>query len=145
MQGFDYPLVIAGIVVIALATSATCAYLWLQLKSQTRRVNRLEHLFNKELTIMTQSQAAMGKRIIDVENMKAEVSSKPSQSESSVIEDQSESEFNFQEKLHSGSYNSALNLLKKGMSSDDVAKRCGLSKAEASLMQLVNNKSPVDH
>ncbi len=145
MQWFNYPLVITGLLVIALATSTACAYLWLQLKSQARRVNRLEYLFNKELTVMAQSQAAMGKRIIDVENTKAEVSSKPSQSEPPVVEDQSESEFNFREKLHSGSYNSALNLLKKGMPSDDVAKRCGLSKAEASLMQLVNNKSPVDH
>ncbi|GAB2198511.1 DUF2802 domain-containing protein [Sessilibacter sp. MAH4] len=50
-------------------------------------------------------------------------------------------EFSFQQRLQSGSYNEALHLLKQGVSAEEVAERCGLSRSEANLMQLVNSES----
>ena len=47
---------------------------------------------------------------------------------------------NNSEEGNHGTYNNAVNLFKQGMSAEEVAARCGLSKAEANLMALVNRE-----
>lgn len=140
MEWMSHPIVNLSLLCIAVIACGVCFALWYRLKDQQLQLDALDRFVRKELSVMSQSQIIIGKRLIYVERLKVNGDNVSNKNSKQV---QQEDTSDFQEKLHSGSYNSALNLLKQGMSSDDVAKRCGLSKAETSLMQLVNRESPV--
>jgi AraC-like DNA-binding protein len=97
----------------------------------------------KEINLINQAHIGMGRRMLSYEkgiremqeahSIERAIKAKQPVIKAAPVSDDAEPT--------AGPYNSAVKLLNKGMSPEDVAKRCGLSTAEAQLMSLVNKEA----
>lgn len=97
----------------------------------------------KEINLINQAHIGMGRRLLSYEkgiremqeaqSIERAIKAKQPVVKAAPVGDEAEPS--------AGPYNSAVKLLNKGMSPEDVAKRCGLSTAEAQLMSLVNKEA----
>lgn len=115
----------------AVVLAFSCA---LRMRKQVGLTQKLFQRLDHNLKVSNSGSIGMGKRLMaleqEIERADLEVASKtlhdaPSAAVSPVIDD---------------SLKDAASLLHAGVSPDEVARRCGISRAEASLMQLMRSQ-----
>lgn len=125
---------------VAVILSLFCIRRQRQQAELTRKLyERLDH----DLQLTNSGSIGMGKRLVAMEKVlhqhakqKAESSEVPQPQVQSAAPSMSSV---VQSPVHSA-YNDAARLFDSGVQSEEVARRCGLSRAEASLMQLMHKQ-----
>ena len=117
--------------VIALAVAGAC---WSLLRKQAATYEQSQQRLEREFKVLESSALGMGKRLLMLERhlstAPAAVSAPQGQSAAPVIRE--------------GHLQDAISLLNAGLSAEEVARRCGISKAEASLIKLMHSQAPRD-
>ncbi len=152
MEYIDFSVQTIAITVIASLALALNIVLWRKLvKMQSIYDRELKHS-QKELQLITQTHIGMGKKFLEMEKqlkrlltqqslLHAQTNNKePSESKQKPSIEAERAAEQTTKAENQGSYNNAVNLFKQGYSAEEVAARCGLSKAETSLMALVNRE-----
>ena len=94
------------------------------IRAQQEHVNKLYHRLSKELATFNSGSVGMGQRLVAMEK-RLQASPKSTQK----IDYYNDEDFQ--------PYSQAAQLFKMGIESEEVARRCGLSRAEASLIQMM--------
>lgn len=93
-------------------------------RSQLAEANKLSQRIARDLALANNGSVGMGRRLLAMEKrLQEEPSSKPQ------VDYQNDEEFQ--------PYAQAAQLFQLGLDSEEVARRCGLSRAEASLMEMM--------
>lgn len=147
----DMALVAATVVGwLAFALALVCV---LRLRKQAQLTQKLFQRLERNLQVTNSSAIGMGKRLIALEqqgNAQAPVLSKDAIVKTAPsFEDrlhEAQAPAGEQRHLVPGNRDDGLrdanSLLQAGVKPEEVARRCGISKAEASLLQLMNHQSP---
>jgi hypothetical protein len=114
--------------IISLLLSVVALVIALKSLSRTReyslQAEKLYQRLSKELAVSSSGSVGMGQRLLAMEK-RLQSEPKPSQK----IDYYNDEDFQ--------PYSQAAQLFKMGLDSDEVARRCGLSRAEASLIQMM--------
>ncbi|WP_317931719.1 DUF2802 domain-containing protein [Halioxenophilus sp. WMMB6] len=116
--------------------------LWRRFSSLQKRFDEQDARHRKELQMLSQSQVGMGRKLVDFE-LKVGKQPEPTEVAKPVAAKPQTPAITGSD--DAGSYNNAVNLFSQGFTPDEVARRCGLSKAEANLMALVNKEAVSHH
>lgn len=115
-------------------TSLVMAYIcFCRLRNQASLTSKLYQQLEKNLKLVSSSTIGMGKKIVAVEK---ELSAK--EAELLAVKEQPSSRVNTQSASVDNDMNDAIMLLNAGVEPQEVARRCGISRAEASLMKLMH-------
>lgn len=115
-------------------TSLVMVYIcFCRLRNQASLTSKLYQQLEKNLKLVSSSTIGMGKKIVAVEK---ELSAK--EAELLVVKEQPSSRVNTQSAPVDNDMNDAIMLLNAGVEPQEVARRCGISRAEASLMKLMH-------
>lgn len=115
--------------VIALAVAVKTL---LRVRQQEMHMEKMVQRLSKELMTFNSGSVGMGQRLVAMEK-RLQTAPKPAQKIDYYNDD------DFQP------YSQAAQLFKMGLDSEEVARRCGLSRAEASLIQMMQmNANKVD-
>lgn len=93
-------------------------------RSQLQEANKLSQRIARDLALANNGSVGMGRRLLAMEKRLQEEPSSKSQ-----VDYQNDEEFQ--------PYAQAAQLFQLGLDSEEVARRCGLSRAEASLMEMM--------
>lgn len=99
-----------------------------RLRKQAEAAEKLYQRMLRDISIANTGSVGMGQRLLAMEKRLESEAQKPSQADYAQDEE-------FQP------YTDAAQLFKMGLSSEEVARRCGLSRAEASLMEMMQKAS----
>lgn len=97
-----------------------------RLRKQSQLTQKLYSRLNHELEMTNSGSVGMGRRLISLEKKLTEAAAQPKESK------QEDSTFE--------PYNLAAQMIDAGVDDAEVARRCGLSRAEASLMQMMHKQ-----
>lgn len=115
-------------VVIALAVSITALLLsslaLLRTRKQVEEANKLSQRIARDLALANSGSVGMGQRLLAMEKRLKEAPANAPK-----IDYHNDEEFQ--------PYSQAAQLFNLGLDSEEVARRCGLSRAEASLMEMM--------
>lgn len=100
-------------------------------RSQQEHTERLIQKLTRDLAVSNSGSVGMGQRLLAMEKRLQEEPQKADQKIDYYNDD------DFQP------YSQAAQLFKMGLDAEEVARRCGLSRAEASLIQMMQMKSDV--
>ncbi len=127
-------MVLIGSVVISWIAVAASLYAMLRVRRQASLTEKLYRRLNHDLQVANSGSVGMGKRLLSVERSLQDTSRKQEALEQSRRKTPKTD-------LDEVPYAQANLLLNAGLSAEDVARRCGLSRAEASLMELMQNQA----
>jgi len=99
-------------------------------RSQQDHTEKLIQKLTRELAVSNSGSVGMGQRLLAMEKRLQE---EPAKSEK--IDYYNDDDFQ--------PYSQAAQLFKMGLDAEEVARRCGLSRAEASLIQMMQTKSDI--
>ncbi|BFM16531.1 hypothetical protein R50073_27140 [Maricurvus nonylphenolicus] len=135
-QWFDIALL--GSVVVSWAAVILSLFCIRRQRQQAELTRKLYDRLDHDLQLTNSGSIGMGKRLVAMEKVlhqhakqKADAAEAPVQQVQSVPSAVTP--------VHSA-YNDAARLFDSGVQSEEVARRCGLSRAEASLMQLMHKQ-----
>ena len=121
---------LVGSIVISWIAVAAALYAMLRVRRQSALTEKLYRRLNHDLQVANSGSVGMGKRLLSVERSLQDTSRKQevlvSKSQRQATND-----------LDDVPFSQASLLLNAGLAVEDVAKRCGLSRAEVSLMELM--------
>ncbi len=100
-------------------------------RSQQDHTEKLIQKLSRELSVSNSGSVGMGQRLLAMEKRLQEEPQKSDQKIDYYNDD------DFQP------YSQAAQLFKMGLDAEEVARRCGLSRAEASLIQMMQTKSDI--
>ncbi len=112
-----------GLVALAIAFKSLAVA-----KAQQVHTEKLMHKLARELAVSTSGSVGMGQRLVALEKRLQSAAQTPQKIDYYNDED-------FQP------YSQAAQLFKMGLDADEVARRCGLSRAEASLIEMMQVNS----
>lgn len=135
---------------------AAVVMLWLKLQKQSVKFNLQLQKIQQEIAVVSSSALGFGQRVIALEKQvqsikilsQAPVVPTTSVKEEAVIEREikpvyQERSSSYYQEDEFKSYSDAAQLFSMGFSSEEVAQRCGLSRAEASLLQVMQQNEKV--
>lgn len=136
---------------LAFALALVCV---LRLRKQAQLTQKLFRRLERNLQVANSSAIGMGKRLIALEQLG--ITQAPVLSKDAIVKTGSpdfaetlqEAQAPVRDQGHpvtvsrDDGLRDANNLLQAGIKPEEVARRCGISKAEASLLQLMNHQSP---
>lgn len=117
--------------VLSLAALAVALYSLIHLRRQAESAEKLYQRMLRDISIANTGSVGMGRRLLAMEKRLQDEAQKPAQPAQSDYP--SDEEFQ--------PYAEAAQLFKMGLGSEEVARRCGLSRAEASLMEMMQKSS----
>lgn len=133
-QWFDIALL--GSVVVSWAAVILSLFCIRRQRQQAELTRKLYERLDHDLQLTNSGSIGMGKRLVAMEKVlhqhakqKAQAAEPPVQQVHATVTSP----------VHSA-YNDAARLFDSGVQSEEVARRCGLSRAEASLMQLMHKQ-----
>lgn len=137
----SFSLVEIALVVSLLLSVAALTVAIIALKrsgQQTHESKELLARVNRELTVANTGAVGMGQRLVAMEKRLRDQESRPASSAQAqaaaaapVADYAGDDEFR--------TYSEAVRLFRSGLGSEEVARRCGLSRAEASLIEAMQN------
>lgn len=126
---------IALVVSLLLSVAAlTVAIIALKRSGQQNESKELLARVNRELTVANTGAVGMGQRLVAMEKRLRDQEARPAssaQAQAPVADYTGDDEFR--------TYSEAVRLFRSGLGSEEVARRCGLSRAEASLIEAMQN------
>lgn len=144
MEWVDFALL--GSALISWVAVAMALFCLLKVRRQASITERLYKRLNHDLQLANSGSIGMGRRLVAMERKLHSTSDQLrfTNNELQSTSDRLRTTAARQEQLENQgedfqSYNRAAELLSSGVAAEDVAKRCGLSRAEASLMQLMHS------
>ena len=133
MALMDWALI--GSVVISWVAVALALYVLVRIRRQAAVTEKLYRRLSHDMQVANSGSLGMGKRLLSLER-----SLNDSLRKQELLETKSEQAAQATvTELDEVPYAQASLLLSAGLEADDVAKRCGLSRAEASLMALMES------
>jgi hypothetical protein len=123
----------AGVVVslgIGIIAFILAVFALINARRQLQQSQQLLAQVKRDLALANSGSVGMGQRLLAMEKRLREAPVKPSAAEPDYGDDEE-----FQ------AYTQAAQLFKLGFDSEEVARRCGLSRAEASLMEMMQKAS----
>lgn len=114
---------VIGSALISWLVVAIALFCLLKVKRQSALTEKIIKRLTRDLQAANSSAVSMGRRLLVVEKQRQQPQPTPASSQ--------DDEFQV--------YSQAAELLSSGVEADDVALRCGLSRAETSLMQLMRS------
>lgn len=133
-QWLDMALI--GSVVVSWAAVALSLFCIRRQRHQAMLTRKLYERLEHDLQLTNSGSIGMGKRLVAME--KALQKNARQEAPEPKAEPQSQPAYSAPV---DASYNDAARLLDAGVDTDEVARRCGLSRAEASLMQLMHRQA----
>jgi Protein of unknown function (DUF2802) len=133
-QWLDIALI--GSVVVSWAAVALSLFCIRRQRHQAMLTRKLYERLEHDLQLTNSGSIGMGKRLVAMEK----ALQKSAKQEASEPKAKSEPQPSYSAPVDV-SYNDAARLLDAGVDADEVARRCGLSRAEASLMQLMHKQT----
>lgn len=131
----SFSLVEIALVVSLLLSVAALTVAIIALKrsgQQTHESKELLARVNRELTVANTGAVGMGQRLVAMEKRLRDQEARPASSAQAPVADYTgDDEFR--------TYSEAVRLFRSGLGSEEVARRCGLSRAEASLIEAMQN------
>lgn len=133
----SFSLVEIALVVSLLLSVAALTVAIIALKrsgQQTHESKELLARVNRELTVANTGAVGMGQRLVAMEKRLRDQEARPAssaQAQAPVADYTGDDEFR--------TYSEAVRLFRSGLGSEEVARRCGLSRAEASLIEAMQN------
>ncbi len=138
MATIETPMLINGLLLtaltlswIALSVAIFCVY---RLRKQARITHKLYSQLESAVKMANSSSAGMGKKLLSLER---ELCSQQTDSSAPVASARNERAGDLPESQGSDLQDAAA-LFSAGLSAEEVARRCGISRAEASLMKLMH-------
>lgn len=119
----------------ALLVAVNAAIIFWFFSRHNQRLKQLEtklNRFENEVGVTSRSTLQMGQRLLALEKSQAVRAAEQTEERSQGLKPVP----NYQEEFHS--YNEANQLFQMGLSVDEVVERCGISRAEASLLEAVS-------
>jgi uncharacterized protein DUF2802 len=133
-QWLDVALI--GSVVVSWAAVALSLFCIRRQRHQAMLTRKLYDRLEHDLQLTNSGSIGMGKRLVAMEK----ALQKSAKQEAVVPKAEPQSQPSYSAPVDA-SYNDAARLLDAGVDTDEVARRCGLSRAEASLMQLMHKQT----
>lgn len=99
-----------------------------RIRQQAKETEKLVHKLMREVAASSSGSVGMGQRLLAMEKRLQSESKKPEK-----IDYYNDDEFQ--------PYSQAAQMFKMGMDCEEVARRCGLSRAEASLLEMMQKSS----
>lgn len=133
----SFSLVEIALVVSLLLSAASLTVAILALKRSSKQTGESKELLariNRELTVANTGAVGMGKRLMAMEMRLRDQEARPAasaQAPAPVPDYAGDDEFR--------TYTEAVRLFRSGLGSEEVARRCGLSRAEASLIEAMQS------
>lgn len=109
--------------ILSLVALAVASYSLIRLRRQAEATDKLYQRLLRDISIANTGSVGVGQRLLAMEKRLQNEARKPR------IDYTNDEEFQ--------PYAEAAQLFKMGLSSEEVARRCGLSRAEASLMEMM--------
>lgn len=137
---------ISGSVIIswvAVLMAVLCLY---QLRKQSRQMRQLYQRLNHNLELANSGSIGMGQRLLAMEKKLKQAVKKGASPTPAAAAQPAPAFTSKPASTHTDNdavfepYNHAASMLNAGIDAEEVAKRCGLSRAEASLMQLMRQQ-----
>lgn len=113
--------------ILSLVALAVASYSLIRLRRQAEATDKLYQRLLRDISIANTGSVGVGQRLLAMEKRLQNEAQKPR------IDYTNDEEFQ--------PYAEAAQLFKMGLSSEEVARRCGLSRAEASLMEMMQKSS----
>src|SRR5690606_4972166 len=114
--------------ILSLVALAVASYSLIRLRRQAEATEKLYQRMLRDISIANTGSVGIGQRLLAMEKRLQSEAQKPTQAAYANDEE-------FQP------YAEAAQLFKMGLGSEEVARRCGLSRAEASLMEMMQKAS----
>ncbi len=123
--------------VLSLGVAAVCI---VRMRQQAAQMTKLFQNLERNLQVASSTSVGMGKRLLALEHklLQPTPSNRASLPEESAQADKPASPIDSDLK-------DALSLLNAGLQPEEVARRCGISRAEASLMKFMATQEPGSH
>ena len=113
---------------LSLISLAVAFYSLTRIRKQAEANEKLYQRMLRDIAIANTGSVGMGQRLLAMEKRLQSEAQKPR-----IADDTPDDEFQ--------AYTQAAQLFKMGLGSEEVARRCGLSRAEASLMEMMQKAS----
>jgi hypothetical protein len=138
-QSLSFGSFILGLLIVFVVNSIALYLIALFFKKKLRQLQAQIKSFEKETSLTSGTTLNMGQRLLALEKS---VAAQPVEPPPVVPVVASIPVSGYQEEFHS--YNEANQLFQMGMSVDEVVERCGISRAEASLLEAVSRHQDVN-
>jgi uncharacterized protein YlxW (UPF0749 family) len=138
-QSLSFGSFILGLLIVFVVNSIALYLIALSFRKKLRELQAQIKSFEKETNLISSTTLNMGQRLLALEKS---VAAQPVEPPPVVPVVAPIPVSGYQEEFHS--YNEANQLFQMGMSVDEVVERCGISRAEASLLEAVSRHQDVN-
>lgn len=138
-QSLSFDSFILGLLIVFVVNSIALYLIALSFRKKLRQLQAQIKSFEKETNLISSTTLNMGQRLLALEKS---VAAQPVELPPVVPVVAPMPVSGYQEEFHS--YNEANQLFQMGMSVDEVVERCGISRAEASLLEAVSRHQDVN-